>query len=107
MAGPDDRGGFQISLPDAAAMRQMRVLVAAILSGNEEEQEAVLASADLRYLALAAAVTVAACLTATVRRDSDPDSVPAMLTDEELHHAMAILVTGITGPDDDNSTGRT
>lgn len=108
MAGPDDQGGFQLSLPPGdQAIHDMRLLVAAILSGDEERQDAILAaSADLERLALTLATTLAACLSASVRHGKiDPDAPAPMLTDEELFDALAILVVGITGPDDDLGPG--
>jgi hypothetical protein len=107
MAGPDDRGGFQVSLPDEDAVRDTIALVRAILWDDAEGQEAILANADLRHLAAVLATALAACYIASVRHALDPTPPPPPLTEQQRHAALAILIAGVTGPDDDNSTGRT
>jgi hypothetical protein len=101
--GPGDHGGIGGWLTDPEeTTRDATGLVRAVLRGDDEGQDAILANADLRSLAQLLAATVAAMLTASVRGgQEDPDTAPGPLTEEELQAAEAILATGIEGPGDE------
>lgn len=100
MAGPCGHGGIHGSLPDGAdSARDATALILAILRGDEEGQQAILGNADLQSLVHLLASIAAAMIAGAA--GADPDAPPGALTTGELHAVEAILVTGITGPDDE------
>lgn len=104
MAGPTDDGGMRLNLPDGEdTARDMIGLIIATLRGDEQGQAAILANTDVDSLVRMLATTLAAILAGGVR--ADPDAPPSALTDEQLHAIEAILVTGITGPGDEDVLG--
>jgi hypothetical protein len=99
---PTPEGGFQLRLPDGETVGHMLGLVHSILWDDEAAQQAILDTAELRTLTYASAVALAGCLTAAARHDeTDLDTPTSALTDEQLHHAEAILIAAITRADDD------
>ena len=110
MAGPCDHGGIHLNLGDddqaGDALRDMHALIRAILQGDEDGQDVILANAHLRNLAQLLASTVTGCLIAVAcGGEADIDAPPTALTDDQLHAVEAFLATAWEGGPDDELDG--